>query len=426
MSETLETIRSLGSVEEMQKAAASRLRPATAPKSNSHIHLPPNFSAFKDVQQAVSLAAAQGVGVLGLSNYYDYRVYRDFVAACRRANIFPTFGLEIIALDEPMAAAGIKVNDPGNPGRFYICGKGITKFDPMDPVAGGIINTIRGNDTARMREMIGKIDAIFARGGVDLHLGEQDVIAMVVRRHGCAAEAVTLQERHVCQAFQEAFFARTKAQERPALLEKIFGAACKAKPEDAVGVQGEIRTHLMKAGKPAFVTETFVSFAEAYRLILALGGIPCYPTLADGANPICQYEQPVEQLIQNCRDRNIHMAELIPIRNEPDVFARFVTAYRKAGIPVVAGTEHNTLDLIGMWPTCKGGKAMPAEVLDILWEGTCVMAAHQFLASHGRAGYVDAGGKPNADYAGAEDRIRAFASLGAAVIETYFRSAQGR
>ena len=33
----------------------------------------------------------------------------------------------------------------------------------------------------------------------------------------------------------------------------------------------------MKAGKPAFVTETFLRFDEARELILALGGIPCYP-----------------------------------------------------------------------------------------------------------------------------------------------------
>jgi hypothetical protein len=47
-------------------------------KNNAHIHLPPNFSAFETVEQAVDLAAAQGVRVLGVSNYYDYAVYDDF------------------------------------------------------------------------------------------------------------------------------------------------------------------------------------------------------------------------------------------------------------------------------------------------------------------------------------------------------------
>ena len=33
-------------------------------KVNSHVHLPPNFSAFNTVVQAAELAGAQGVGVL--------------------------------------------------------------------------------------------------------------------------------------------------------------------------------------------------------------------------------------------------------------------------------------------------------------------------------------------------------------------------
>ena len=44
-------------------------------KVNSHLHLPPNFSAFQTVRQAVELAAEQQIGVLGVSNYYDYDVY---------------------------------------------------------------------------------------------------------------------------------------------------------------------------------------------------------------------------------------------------------------------------------------------------------------------------------------------------------------
>ena len=44
---------------------------------NAHIHLPPNFSAFETVSQAVGLAADQSVKVLGANNYYDYTVYTE-------------------------------------------------------------------------------------------------------------------------------------------------------------------------------------------------------------------------------------------------------------------------------------------------------------------------------------------------------------
>jgi hypothetical protein len=45
--------------------------------------LPPNFSAFGTVEQAVSLAADQEIGVLGISNYYDFDVYGQFVEQAR-------------------------------------------------------------------------------------------------------------------------------------------------------------------------------------------------------------------------------------------------------------------------------------------------------------------------------------------------------
>ena len=56
----------------------------------------------------VDLAAEQGVGVLGVSNYYDYDVYGDFVARARREGIFPLFGLEIIALIDELVRAGVE------------------------------------------------------------------------------------------------------------------------------------------------------------------------------------------------------------------------------------------------------------------------------------------------------------------------------
>ena len=57
--------------------------PTSPPRVNAHIHLPPNFSAFDSVEQAVTLAADEHIGVLGVSNYYDYDVYGEFVERAR-------------------------------------------------------------------------------------------------------------------------------------------------------------------------------------------------------------------------------------------------------------------------------------------------------------------------------------------------------
>jgi hypothetical protein len=96
-----------------------------------------------------------------------------------------------------------------------------------------------------------------------------------------------------------------------------------------------------------------------------------------------------------------------------------VQALREAGIAVLAGTEHNTLDMVPMEPQCAGGEPIPDDIKDIFWEGACVIAAHQFLTANGKNGYVDEYGEPAPSYPDADARIKAFAQLGAAVIEKY-------
>jgi len=421
LAKALDAVSQLGAVEQMRALAAEGLAPADQPKTNTHVHLPPNFSAFESVQQVVDLAADQGVGVLGVSNYYDFGVYSDFVALARQRGIFPLFGLEVITLIDDLVRSGVLVNDPNNPGRAYLCGKGITRFAEMSDEAARLMGVIRDSDRRRMAEMTAKVRTIFDRAGVTTGLDADTVVENIVTRHRCRPDAVTIQERHIAQAFQEALFAAVPAEKRREALAAILAT----QPKDAadpVKVQGDIRTHLMKSGKPAFVPESFLDFEDGYRLILELGGIPSYPTLADGASPICEYERPVEKLIDNLQSLGVHCVELIPIRNEPDVLSHYVKAMRAAGLVVTAGTEHNTLDLLGIEPTCVGRKGVPDDLKAIFWEGACVVAAHQFLTLHGECGFVNNEGEPNDQYATAQQRIEALASLGAAVIESYYRA----
>jgi hypothetical protein len=167
------------------------------------------------------------------------------------------------------------------------------------------------------------------------------------------------------------------------------------------------------------VQETFVNFQEAYQLILELGGIPCYPTLADGVQPICGFEDPVETLIANIKSRNLHAAEFIPLRNQPDVLVKYVKAMRAAGLVILGGTEHNTLDLVPFEPECVKGAAVPEEIKDIFREGACVAAAHQFLTLNGEVGFVDGKGHPNPKYKTDEERITSLRKIGEAVIAKY-------
>lgn len=416
----VELFRSIGSVDELKQTAEKGIAPSPRPKVNSHVHLPPNFSAFTTIEQVIDLAKQQDVRVIGVTNYYDYRVYGEFARLAKKAGIFPLFGLEIISLVDELVKAGAKINDPGNPGRLYICGKGVTRFDPVAPEAAKILDRIRQADVSRMRAMIEKAAALFKAAGTDLGVTEASARQMVVNRHGCALDLVYLQERHICQAFQEALFAKVPASERAALLTRIYGVVPKAPVDDAVKTQNEFRSNLLKAGKAGFVVESFVNDAEAREMILAMGGIPCYPTLADGASPLSPYEQTPEKLIANIKAMEVPMAEFIPVRNSPEVLEKYALAMREAGIVAVGGTEHNTLDLIPLDPQCVKNAPVPESVKAIFWEGACVIAAHQFLVAHDECGYMDSEGRLNAKYGNDESRIAAFAKLGRAVIQRYF------
>ncbi len=390
---------------------------------NTHIHLPPNFCAFDNVAQAAQQAVDQKIRVAGISNYYDFGVYSEFARLTAPAGIFPLFGVEIIALIQGLVEAGIKVNDPGNPGKIYVCGKGITRFETFSAEAGRLMSGIRSSDSLRAEAIVARLAAIFEQHGLRTGLTPQVIKDRVVTRHGCPPASVHLQERHIAMAFQEAVFALVPPDRRAEILGRVFGAASKAAPDGAVKVQDEIRTYLMKAGKPAYVEETFPTFESARRLILELGGIPCYPVLADGATPICGYETPVDDLVASIRAAGLHAAEFIPLRNSPETLSAYVLAMRKAGIIVTAGTEHNTLDRVPLAPTCRGGVPIPADVQAIFREGACVVAAHQFLAWHNLAGYVDANGILHPGYRDAESRIAAFRKLGAAVIAFWSHNA---
>lgn len=415
----LAALRSLGNLQQLRQAANAATGLGAPPPHNSHIHLPPNFSAFTTVAQAVDLAKAQGCVLLGTSNYYHFAVYDEFATRCQGAGIFPLFGLEMLCRDEGLAAQGVKVNDPANPGKVYLCGKGISRFDRFTPKASTIIGSIRGNDSMRIQGMVQRCVAALADRGCVLALTPDTVIDGVVKRHGSQRPTVFLQERHVALALQEALFAAIPAAERLAKLPVLLGGPCKLKDaNDAVGVQNEVRNHLMKAGKPGFVPESYINLDEARSLALELGGIPCYPVLADGANPIGQFEASAADLVANVKKLGITATEFIPNRNAPALLIDYVKTLRAAGLIVTAGTEHNTLDLLPMMPSAKGGP-IPAELLPIFWEGACVIAAHQYLVAHGEPGYVTANGALNPAHADAESRIAAFAKMGEAVINAW-------
>lgn len=382
----LNRFRQLGDQAPLQQEATNVAELAVAP-ANSHVHLPPNFSAFSSVDQAVTLASEQGLAVLGVSNYYDYTVYGPFSEMAVKQGIFPLYGTELIGMMPELRDKGERLNDPGNPGKIYICGKGITGLQKPSEKAEHWLDTIRSNDKQRMAKMIELVSGVFQSHGLDVTLTFDQIVSDIATRYGCPAATVWLQERHIAEAFEKALNANISEAELPAVLEKLLGKPSKAaSANDAATIQGELRSALMKAGKPAFVEEQFIELEGAMELIYGLQGIPCYPVLADGADPMCEFEQDPVQLAERIKALGFLAAELIPIRNSPQVLREFTQAFHDAGLIVTAGTEHNTPDLIPMMPTCKDGSEIAPDLQAIYWQGACCIAAHQYLKLNGEPG----------------------------------------
>ena len=385
--------------------------------ANTHVHVPPNFSAFRSVEDAVGAASAEGVGALGGSNFHDVRVYHRFARAAAGAGILPLFGLEFVTvLDGPMRD-GTRINDPANPGRMYLCGKGVDPFAVPTPMAERLSDAVRAADRVRMEAMVPLLRDVFAAAGLETSLTAANIAEEVAEGADVPPDWVVLQERHVAMAFQEALFLRIPPEHRAPILAAAYGSPAAASVDDAAGVQAEVRSRLMKSGRPAFVPESPVPFEDAYRLVLEMGGIPCYPTLGDGADPICPWEAPPEALAARLVEHGIFAAELIPERNQPSVVDAYVAAFRAAGIIVMAGTEHNTPRRIPVQPRCADGTPPSEAAVTAFWEGTCIVAAHQHLRAQGRPGYVDRDGRLNPDVADGASRRRWFADLGATLID---------
>jgi hypothetical protein len=96
-----------------------------------------------------------------VSNYYNFSAYANFSALCLANGIFPLFGVEALCLIDDLRTRGVKINDPGNPGKMYLCGKGITRFSPLAADAADLLGTMRQADAMRMESMIKRLNLVF-------------------------------------------------------------------------------------------------------------------------------------------------------------------------------------------------------------------------------------------------------------------------
>lgn len=374
-------------------------------KVNNHIHTPYSFSAFTTIEEAVLLARDEDVRILGINDFYVRDGYEEFIKQCRRHQIFPLLNIELIGISKEDQEAGIRVNDPGNPGRTYITGKGLA-FPSILPVGQQQkLNRVLKESNSQVAKMIELVNRWLKFQQVDISLSMKEIM----EEHAMDS----LRERHVAKALRIKIELNSQSDEEfyKLLAQSYGGTASEKKRDDVAGLEDELRGRLLKSGSPAFVPEdekAFLSMEELISIIQDAGGIPTYPMLLDGAGgTFTEFEGDREQLLESLKERGIYSIELIPLRNRIEVVKEYAEYFYENGFVVTFGTEHNSPVRLPLTVSCKNNEPLDEKLMQISFNGAAYLAAHQYRCAKEGPGYQQ----------GERDEME---RLGRAVLNHYF------
>jgi len=379
---------------------------------NGHIHTPYSFSAFDDIPQIFRMANEEGIKAVGINDFIVTDGYKTFHDMAVASGVFPLFNIEFMGLLKEEQAAGIRVNDPSNPGRTYFSGKGLDYPNNPDPDTKKLLLKVKKESNRQTEQMIEKLDQFMDSINAPFGFSFEEI------KKQYAEDLV--RERHIAKAVRRKVFERFLTDdERIQMLTKIFsGRRVESSLDDINALENEIRGRLLKTGCPAFVPEddsAFLEIRKVMEVIVAMGGIPCYPVLLDDKKgTFTEYESDFQKLRDNLKAMNIHCIELIPGRNDINILKKFVSVFHADDFVITFGTEHNTPELIPLKVDTRGHIDLDDELKEISYLGACVIAAHQYLRAIGEEGYVDKAGNVK------KDQINEFRDLGAAVFNHYF------
>ncbi len=361
---------------------------------NAHLHTPYSFSSFETLTDALDRALRENVQIVGINDFYTTRGYEQWDHECRRRRLYPLFNIEFISLNKEDQAVGIRVNDPNNPGRTYLSGKGLYCPPVLpEPYASQLAEVVAETDK-QVRQMCGKLNDLLREHEAGFEL-DIDWIEKNLTQG-------SIRERHLAKAL------RLKATEHfggdtdriTSFFERIFGGRpLQADLNNVAAVENEIRSKLLKAGGPAFVAEdpkAFLPMEDVRRIILAAGGIPTYPFLADDAKGgFTDFEQDVKKTAQILKERRIYSVEFITTRNSIEVLEAYAGYLHEQGFVVTFGSEHNTPAMEPILLSARGGRPLTPKLKAINYAGACVIAAHQEALNRGFEGYTSHEGMPS-------------------------------
>ena len=361
------------------------------PNVNAHLHSPYSFSAFDSLTDALERASDEDVKIVGINDFYSMDGYEEWNREALKRRLYPLFNIEFISLQQEDQDNGIRVNDPNNPGRTYISGKGLCCPPRLcEPYASQLAN-VRAESNRQVKEMCRRLNELLTAFDAGFNI-PFDIIEDFFSKG-------LVRERHLAKSLRMSTYTHFKNKQEDifVFLEKIFnGKPLKSDMWDLAGVENEIRSNLLKAGGAAFVPEepkAFLPTDDVRKIILSAGGIPTYPFLGDDANGCyTEFENDIEKAVATLQQRGFFSAEFITTRNCIEALEKYAEYLHDNGFIVTFGTEHNTPAMEPIKLSARNNTPLTERLRQINYDGACVIAAHQARISAGKPGYVDENG----------------------------------
>ena len=330
---------------------------------NAHLHTPYSFSAFSSVEEALDHAAAEAVKVIGINDFYSMDGYQAWKEGCGKRGLYPLFGIEFISVNMEDQAAGLRVNDPGNPGRTYISGKGLSYPVILSGEPLRQLEAVRAESNAQVGKMCLKLNEWLKSQGIDIVLDFEKIKAELTKG--------SVRERHLAKALRMALAGHEEAFAK--VIPGLDGAPA--------AVENTLRSKLLKAGGPAFVPEepkAFLPMETVQSIIEAAGGIPTYPFLADDAKGnFTDFEGDLMKAADTLKKRGFKSVEFITTRNTTAVLEQYASYLEDEGFIVSFGSEHNTPAMEPVKLRTRDASELSDKLKKINWRGACAIAAHQ-------------------------------------------------
>lgn len=353
---------------------------------NSHIHSPHSYSTFDNIGEAFEMAINEKVKVLGINDFYTIDGYHEFSKQAEANRIFPLFNIEFICMQWDLVSKDICVNHPSLPGRTYITGKGLNYLKPLSPDMLNLLSTQIDECNRRATKKIFKANEYFESLGVDIKIDISEVRKKIAKGQ--------IRERHLAEFIRNEIFKQCKTDmERVELLNTVLSSNnIDIDIDDYEDIDNRILRKYFITGAIAFEPEdttTFLSLETIIKLIIDMGGIPCYPLLLDHNESITEFEKDKDKLIDFLRSNNIYTVEIIPKRNNIDVVEEYANFFHQNDFIVTFGTEHNTKKIEPIKVYLKQGLELSEEMKKMNYEGAAAIAAHQYLIAGLKEGYCN-------------------------------------